>query len=137
MPEATPIEPTTPARLRRSSSDRVIAGICGGLGRYFSVDPVIFRIAFVVLALAGGAGIFFYLIAWLVISEERPGEDVGVVRRAEGDRELPLLAGFILVVLGCWLLARAIAPDVFAGKYFSPLILIGLGLLVLARAARR
>ena len=47
-------------RLERSRADRVIGGVCGGLGDYFDVDPVIFRIAFVVLAFVGGAGLLLY-----------------------------------------------------------------------------
>lgn len=49
-----------------SSLDRKIAGVCGGLGEFFEIDPVIFRIIFVVLAFLGGIGIFLYLILWLV-----------------------------------------------------------------------
>jgi phage shock protein PspC (stress-responsive transcriptional regulator) len=56
--------------LRRSANDRYIAGVCGGLGRYFDLDPVIFRIAFPVLAIFAGAGIVLYGLGWLLIPEE-------------------------------------------------------------------
>lgn len=49
-----------------SNHDRKIAGVCAGLGEFFEIDPVIFRIIFVVLAFLGGIGIFLYLILWLV-----------------------------------------------------------------------
>jgi len=62
--------------LRRTRDDRVIGGVCGGLGRYLGVDPVLMRIAFVILAFAGGGGILVYLIAWVLIPAERPGEDL-------------------------------------------------------------
>ena len=55
------------ARLRLSGADRKIAGVCGGLGEYFDLDPVLFRAAFLVLVLAGGLGILLYLALWLVI----------------------------------------------------------------------
>jgi phage shock protein C len=56
--------------LHRSSSDRVIAGVCGGLGAYFGVNPIVFRILFVLLALPGGApGILPYFILWLVMPQ--------------------------------------------------------------------
>jgi len=58
-------------RLRLSGADRKIAGVCGGLGEYFELDPVLFRAAFVVLAFAGGLGILLYLALWLVV----PGPD--------------------------------------------------------------
>ena len=57
-------------RLYRSRTDRKIAGVCGGLGAYFQVDPVIFRIVWVVLALAGGLGLLAYLVAWFIIPQE-------------------------------------------------------------------
>lgn len=56
--------------LTRSSTDRVIAGVCGGLGAYFGVNPLFFRIAFVLLALPGGApGLLPYFILWLVMPQ--------------------------------------------------------------------
>src|SRR3954465_9286911 len=50
-----------PRRLTRSGSDSVVGGVAGGLGRYFGVDPILFRIGFVVLTLAGGVGALAYL----------------------------------------------------------------------------
>lgn len=60
-------------RLYRSRTDRKIAGVCGGLGAYFNVDPIIFRVVWVVLVLGAGVGILGYLIFWLVVSEEPSG----------------------------------------------------------------
>jgi len=54
-------------RLHRSMQERKLAGVCGGLGEYFELDPVLFRAAFVVLAFAGGLGILLYLALWLVV----------------------------------------------------------------------
>ncbi len=56
--------------LTRSSTDRVIAGVCGGLCDYFGVNPTVFRVLFVLLALPGGApGLLPYLILWFVMRE--------------------------------------------------------------------
>ncbi len=56
--------------LRRSREDRVIGGVCGGLGAYFNVDPVWFRLGFVLTAIPGGIpGILLYLAFWLVMPE--------------------------------------------------------------------
>ena len=52
-------------KLRRSTRDNAIAGVCGGIGAYFDVDPVIVRIAFVLFTLFGGAGLVVYLVCWL------------------------------------------------------------------------
>lgn len=57
-------------KLRRSRKDKVISGVCGGLGAYFSIDPVIFRILFVLIALPGGISILIYFLLWLVIPLE-------------------------------------------------------------------
>lgn len=57
-------------RLYRSRSNRVIAGVCGGLGEYFDIDPVIIRLAWIVLTILGGSGILIYILAWLIIPRE-------------------------------------------------------------------
>lgn len=57
-------------KLFRSRDQRIIAGVCGGLGEYFDIDPVIIRVIFLVTVLLGGAGVLLYLILWLVIPEE-------------------------------------------------------------------
>ena len=53
--------------LHRSRDERILAGVAGGLGRYFDITPTFFRIGFAILALVGGAGILLYVAAWLVI----------------------------------------------------------------------
>jgi len=58
-------------QLRRSRTNRRIAGVCGGLAAYFGVSPTLIRILFVLLGLPGGApGILIYLILWLVMPDE-------------------------------------------------------------------
>jgi phage shock protein C len=61
-------------KLYRSRKDKMIAGVCGGLGEYFNVDPTIIRVLFVILLLPGGfPGFFPYLILWIVVPE-KPGK---------------------------------------------------------------
>jgi phage shock protein C len=57
-------------RLYRSREDRMIAGVCGGLGEYFGIDPTLVRLLFVFAALFYGPGILAYLILMLVVPEE-------------------------------------------------------------------
>lgn len=57
-------------KLYRSKSDKKIAGVCGGIGKHFDIDPTIVRIAFIIFTLAGGAGGLLYLILALVIPSE-------------------------------------------------------------------
>lgn len=56
--------------LRRSQDDRMLGGVCGGLGEYFDLDPVLFRILFALLALGGvGSGAVAYFLLWLIVPE--------------------------------------------------------------------
>jgi phage shock protein C len=59
--------PEQPHRLTRSETDRMLVGVCGGLGEYFGIDSTIVRVAFVVLALFGASGIVLYLALWLIV----------------------------------------------------------------------
>ncbi len=62
---------TQPARkLVRSRDDRMIAGVCSGLGEYFSVDPTLIRLLFVFTAILGGPGLVAYIIFWIVVPPE-------------------------------------------------------------------
>jgi phage shock protein PspC (stress-responsive transcriptional regulator)/predicted membrane protein len=85
--------------LHRSRDDRIIAGVAGGLGRYFDLPPIFFRVAFVVLALVGGAGILLYAAAALVIPDEGRRDSVAV-EALRNHRDRPwLLVGVGLVGL--------------------------------------
>jgi phage shock protein C len=55
-----------PKRLYRSNIDRKLAGVSGGLGEYFGMDPLLIRLVFVILALAGGGGVLIYIVLWIV-----------------------------------------------------------------------
>jgi phage shock protein PspC (stress-responsive transcriptional regulator) len=58
------------SRLYRSSSNRIISGVAGGLGEYFNIDPTIIRILFIILTLFNGIGLLIYLLMWVLIPEE-------------------------------------------------------------------
>ena len=71
-------------------TDRVLGGVCSGLGGHLSVDPLVVRLVFVLLALAGGAGVVLYLLLWLLMPEAgepaRQGDVLGAgVRSMEAD----------------------------------------------------
>jgi len=59
-------------RLYRSNTNRVIAGVCGGIAEYFNIDPIIIRIIAIALLLAGSAGLWAYIILWIVVPKN-PG----------------------------------------------------------------
>ncbi|MFO7655927.1 MAG: PspC domain-containing protein [Bacteroidales bacterium] len=56
-------------RIYRDPDNRVLGGVCGGIGAYLNLDPVIFRIIFVVVFFLGGAGLLIYIILWIIIPE--------------------------------------------------------------------
>lgn len=60
-------------RLYRSEKNRVLGGVCGGIGELFDIDPSIIRIIFVLMFAFGGSGVFIYLLLWLVIPSEGQG----------------------------------------------------------------
>jgi phage shock protein PspC (stress-responsive transcriptional regulator) len=96
--EPTAEQPTTatpgPRRLFRSRGDRVIGGVCGGIAKYFNVDPVLVRVGAVALVFLGGAGILAYIAAVLLIPNE--GVDGGA---PEAPRRGMAIAGVILLVV--------------------------------------
>jgi phage shock protein PspC (stress-responsive transcriptional regulator)/predicted membrane protein len=123
-PKEQPSPPSSPGvrRLTRSSSDKLIGGVAGGLGRYFGVDPILFRIAFVVLTFAGGVGILAYigLLAFV------PADDDS---RPFGERRDANMIGAVL--LGILVLLILGPPFFFVGPALIPIaLLIGIGILL-------
>jgi phage shock protein C len=57
-------------KLYRSRTDRMIAGVCGGVAKYFAVDPTLVRILFALSVLIGSLGFWVYVVLWLVVPEE-------------------------------------------------------------------
>lgn len=121
-----------PPLLRRSSTDKVIAGVAGGLGRYLGVDPVVIRIALVVFALSGGAGVLLYVIAWIAIAEERPGELPPATRPDRNNGAIIL--GAVLLAAGGLLFAERLVPNF--SSFMGPLVLVGLGAALVLGARR-
>jgi len=70
-------------KLYRSRTDSMIAGVCGGLGAYFNVDPTIIRVLFVLSFLFSGAGILVYLALWLIVPQEGPEQEAAIDQPAE------------------------------------------------------
>jgi phage shock protein PspC (stress-responsive transcriptional regulator) len=132
-----------PRRLERSRDDRVIAGVCGGLGEYLGVDAVLIRIAALVLVFAGGAGLLLYGIGWIAMPEAEEGEEVaGAATEGTapavtiGSTSGAVVLGLVFVVLGLFFLVDEIWSDFLAWKYVWPIALIAVGAAVLVRARR-
>jgi phage shock protein PspC (stress-responsive transcriptional regulator) len=131
QPTAEQPDPEQPAgaqrRLMRSRENRVIAGVCGGLGRYFGTDPVFFRIGAIALAFVGGAGLLLYLAAVLLM----PGDDGAAVVTpgTQGRSRALVIAGVVVLLLVAWpfLLGGGL---LLAGLGIPLAILVGTGVLV-------
>ncbi len=132
--------------LTRSDTDKMIAGVCGGIAAYLGIDSVIVRLLFALLALASGIGIFIYIVLWVIM----PGDDlenhikVGVApdlgaksRKQNGDgRKLDQSSaiGVLLIVFGVFFLLKQIGLFAwFGGVPFWALVVICVGIYFLAR----
>lgn len=148
-------------RLVRNTRKAVLGGVAAGFGDYLEVDPVLIRLIFVLLCVAGGSGLLLYLVCWLIMprDDEQPGPEgrpappadrfaeevreagervVDSLKRTTADAGRGrLLAGLILIVLGTLFLI-----DRFADLWWLdvwrlwPLLLIGAGVALLLRSRR-
>ncbi len=115
-------------RLERSRSDRVIGGVAAGIGHHLGIEPIVVRIAFVVLALAAGFGLVVYLLAWLLAPQEalegatRPRARI-LIRPTLGQAlgAALILAGVMLLlfVTGFWFGEELAWPVTLAGIGFA------------------
>lgn len=122
--ETTVPPPPAPAvrRLTRRRDNRMIAGVCSGLGDYTGLDPIIFRIIFVGLVFAGASGLLLYGLAWLFVPEA--GSDKTHARDLFGRfGSTPWLGAALLIVGGALLLGQI--------NVFSPPVRWGIALLIL------
>ncbi len=112
-------------RLRRSPDDKVFGGVCGGLGEYFGIDPVWFRVAFVALVFAGaGGGLILYLIAMIAIPEREKGEPPAASTKLSGTQGT-IIVGAALIAIGAIALLNLAIP--WIDNLFWPGVLIALG----------
>jgi phage shock protein C len=63
-----------PKRLYRSTKDRILGGVCGGIAEYFNVDPTIVRILWIFFTLLWGAGLLLYIILWIIMPKKPEGK---------------------------------------------------------------
>ena len=116
----------------RSSDDRIIGGVCGGLGPHLGLDPMVLRLAFVVLAMANGVGLVVYAVAWALLPEAPPGAAIERGRR-HLSAEKPVALG--LITLGVLLLVKEIGLIVPPGVVWPATLSIAGFALVWARTS--
>lgn len=128
-------------RLYRSTSDKVIGGVAGGLGNYMNIDPVIVRILFVLMAIFGGSGVLVYIIMWIIIPEQKyrfgteipnnPQPTAGINDKDTSTRtNTSLIAGIVLIAFGLLFLIDRLVPY-YSIHDFWPLLLILAGALLI------
>lgn len=130
-------------RLYRSRKEKMFAGIAGGLAEYYDLDPVLVRIAFVLVTLLHGAGLIAYIICIFVIPKEPEAYEMGP---AQDVPEVPVpvqepkksksrnVLGMVLVVVGTVLLLANFIPFFGCANVFPTLLLVaGIALLFSAR----
>ena len=83
FPTPSPDQPTQRSALRRSGTEKMLGGVCGGLAEYSDIDVVLWRVGFVGLTLAGGAGVVVYLLLWVLMPSGplRPGDSPSAMDR--------------------------------------------------------
>src|SRR5215472_5540470 len=129
-------ETTSIKRLERSSSDRMIAGVSGGLGKYFDLNPGVFRLGFIVLVLLGGAGILVYLAAVLVIPNEGEESIAARILAERRDRPVPLIAlGLVGIAIAVLLSRGDLWPA--AGTGWVLILILAVGVVFASRSERR
>jgi phage shock protein C len=148
--------------LTRDPRRAVLGGVAAGFGRYLDVDPVLVRLAFVVLSFANGLGVLLYLVSWVVMPKEGAAEgaaSTGVEGALAGAREAAqeaaraigratddsgggrLVIGYGLIGLGLLLLLHNLDwirwPHWARFEVLWPLILVGMGAALVRRSLRK
>jgi phage shock protein C len=155
-----------PKKFYRSRTDKVFAGVCGGLSEHFDIDAVLIRLLFLVLVFAGGGGLIAYIVLWIITPEkpidysqsktsptmetqQTPNEEPkGSQEHAANDpfRYPPrkpkgrgnLIGGLVLITLGALFLADEFIPNVSFGDLWPMiLVVIGIGLLINSFSGRK
>ncbi|MCR4435667.1 MAG: PspC domain-containing protein [Clostridiales bacterium] len=148
-------------KLYRSRANKVIAGVCGGMGEYFSIDPIIIRIAWVIISLAmAGTGIIIYIAAAIIMPERQGGFNPDFKQDFKQDREdnpeddfgsvvndfkepaagidpekSKVVIGVALIIFGVMFFAKQFFHWIDM-KYFLPVVLIAIGLVIIFKGGR-
>ena len=145
-------------RLYRSESNRVLGGVCAGLGAFLGIDPVLIRIFFIAWTVLGEFSVLIYLILWMIIPSDtstevdgifqmndlgarfhQMGREIGEISR-QPSSELISFTGIGLIAWGVYYLVRRLVPhlDLWAySQYIWPAMLIIAGVFVIIRTTKK
>lgn len=132
------------SRLTRSETDKMIAGVCGGLAEYLNLDPVWVRLLFVLLIFASGIGIPIYLVLWVIMPKLEAAGQPGSAVLQDNFEDLsqtvsdkinrlsrPGTIGTVLILFGVYFLLSQLGW--LNGAIFWPVVIIGAGVYMLTR----
>lgn len=152
-----------PKKLYRSSRDRMLGGVAGGLAEYFEIDSTLIRILFVIIVFIGGTGILAYILLWIVVpeapynyyqsrngagapAEQEPKESAvppGVADvenylkvQEEKRKKRIVFGGAVLIIIGMLFLADNFIPH-FDASDMLPLLLVAVGIGILINATKK
>jgi phage shock protein C len=130
----------------RSESDKMMAGVCGGIAAYLGMDSVLVRLAFVVLLFASGIGIPIYVILWIIMPSESATDKTGSEVIQQNIRDMTEkvsssvnrvgrtgTVGILLILFGAYFLLNQFGWLDWANGLLWPLIIIGAGVYMMAR----
>lgn len=134
-------------KLKRDPQEKMIAGVAGGIAKYFDLDSTFVRIAFVLAAFFGGSGLWIYIILWIAVPYEiqspytytdyrtEPEQPLSSKNQAGRSTKMNFLLGTLLIVMGAYFLLGEfdLLPYWFSVKKLWPLALVVFGLLILAK----
>jgi phage shock protein C len=139
-------------QLYRSSKNKVIGGVAGGLAEYFDVDPVIIRVIFVVSVFAWGLSLFVYIALWIFVPYNNDDEDFRftnpdlssisdipedfITSAPTNQTNRKILGGTLLIILGIIILLDQLLPN-FDLAFIWPVVLIGLGGYIIYKASNK
>jgi phage shock protein C len=140
-------------KLYRSESDRMLAGVAGGLADYFEIDSTIVRLIFITLSLIGGSGLLAYFILWVVVPSKSSAKKTDTDTVSENINEIkekaksltkhtsvknsssPSLVGLIFIIIGIYFLLNNFGINLrfIRTDLLWPVIFIILGLSIITR----
>jgi phage shock protein PspC (stress-responsive transcriptional regulator) len=155
-PAQTTQEKNNFSRLYRSEKNKMIAGVAGGIGEFFGVDPSLIRLLFVIITLLGGSGILLYIVLWIILPTEsdvkkgtteehikanveeirnKAEKFASGVRDTRGSSDNRAWWGLIIVIIGAFFLFSNLGFLGFLdwGRFW-PLILIVFGIFLLTKS---
>lgn len=137
-------------KLKRDPQEKMIAGVAGGIAKYFDLDATFVRIAFVLAAFFGGSGVWIYIILWIAVPFEvrspytytdyrTEPEPLTQKDKAGRSTKMNFLLGTLLIVMGAYFLLGEfdLLPYWFSVKKLWPLALVVFGLLILAKTQQK